>query len=47
MDIAQYHPPQCKLHSSPEFNGKCSILYTECSMDFAQYSPQTTELIAQ
>jgi len=47
MDMTQYYPPQLKLHTSPEFNVYCSILSTEYSMDFAQYSPQTTELIAQ
>jgi len=47
MEIVQCYPPQWKLHNSPEFNGNCSVLSTECPMDFAQYFTRTTELIAQ
>jgi hypothetical protein len=33
------------LSNSPEFDGYGSILSTENSMDFAQNSPQNTELL--
>jgi hypothetical protein len=44
---AQYDPPQRKVRNCPEFSGYGSILFTEYQMDFAQYSRQTTEFIAQ
>jgi hypothetical protein len=45
MDMAQYYPLQWKQQNSPKFKAYGLILSTKYCMDFAQNSPQATDLI--